>query len=69
MTNKQARVYNALVEYIKTKGYVPSIRELASLLGYKAPSNVHRLLKSLEDKGYIKRVSARAIDIMERDKV
>lgn len=67
MTNKQKVVYDTIVDYINTHGYSPTVRELAEILGYKSSSTMHSFLKALEDKGYIKRVGVRAIEIVERD--
>lgn len=42
-------------ENLRTKGYPPSVREIASALGLTSPATVHNHLNTLEDKGYIKR--------------
>ncbi len=65
LTRGQKRVLEALVHFSQSHGYPPSTRELAKLLGVKAPS-VHEQLGKLEEKGYIRRQKnkARTIDIL-----
>lgn len=54
LTEAQKRVFDRLSSFIKEKGYTPSFRELAKLLGLKSLNTVHFHLKELEEKGYIK---------------
>jgi len=46
-------VLKALREYVKENGYVPSVRELCKLTGYKSTSTIHRMLHNLETAGLI----------------
>lgn len=66
MTERQADVYQGILNYQKIHGYAPSIRELCKICGLASTSSVYSHLKSLENMGYIKRRedSLRAIAIM-----
>jgi len=66
LTSKQKNVYEAIIKYQKIYGYAPSIRELCKICGLASTSSVYAHLKSLEDRGYIKRRedSPRAIAII-----
>lgn len=55
ITNRQQAVLDGIVEYQKTYGFAPSIRELCKICNLSSTSTVAAHLKSLEDKGYIKR--------------
>ncbi|MBU1537667.1 transcriptional repressor LexA [Myxococcota bacterium] len=65
LTRGQKRVLEALIVFSQNHGYPPSTRELAKILGIKAPS-VHEQLGKLEEKGFIRRQKnkARTIDIV-----
>lgn len=55
LTSRQKEVLEYIDENLRTKGYPPSVREIASALGLTSPATVHNHLNTLEDKGYIKR--------------
>jgi repressor LexA len=52
LSKKQVEVLKALENFSRTRGYIPSVRELASRLR-KSPTTVFQHLKALEKKGYI----------------
>lgn len=52
---RQERILDFITTNVATKGYPPSVREIAKALGIKSTSTVHRYLKSLEDMGLIHR--------------
>lgn len=52
LSKKQMEVLKALEAFSRTKGYIPSVRELANRLR-KSPTTVFQHLKALEKKGYI----------------
>ena len=54
-TKRQQAVLDVIEQYIREKGYGPTVREICSALNLSSPSTVHVHLRSLEDKGYIKR--------------
>ncbi|WPX08144.1 winged helix-turn-helix transcriptional regulator [Caldicellulosiruptor danielii] len=55
LTERQQQILNAITNYIKEKGYPPTIRELAEMVGIKSSSTLHGHLLRLEKKGYITR--------------
>lgn len=64
---KQKEVYNFLLEFTKSNGYPPSVREICSAVSLRSTSTVHGHLKRLEKKGLIYRdpTKPRAIVINE----
>lgn len=55
VTRRQQAVLDCIEEYIRDKGYGPTVREICTTLGLSSPSTVHVHLKALEEKGLIKR--------------
>lgn len=53
LTPRQKGVLTYLVRYQKTNGISPTVREIMSDLGLKSPSDIHRILNVLKEKGYI----------------
>ncbi|MDY0405796.1 transcriptional repressor LexA [Virgibacillus sp. 179-BFC.A HS] len=68
---KMSKRQQAILDYIKsevsTKGYPPSVREIAKAVGLASSSTVHGHLSRLENKGYIRRdpTKPRAIEILD----
>lgn len=60
-----------LLEFIQTRldesGVSPSFDEMKDALGLKSKSGIHRLIKGLEERGFIKRLAnrARALEIVK----
>ena len=59
LTYKQLKFFNKLKEFMKEKGYVPTIRELGEYVGLNSPATIKTYLDILEKKGYIKRINNR----------
>jgi repressor LexA len=55
LTRSEKRVYDYLIEYINENGYSPSVRDIATALGFASSSTVHLYLSRLEEKGFIER--------------
>lgn len=55
VTKRQQAVLSCIEDCIREKGYGPTVREVCQILGLSSPSTVHVHLKSLEEKGLIKR--------------
>ncbi|MNC01364.1 LexA repressor [compost metagenome] len=53
LTKRQAEAFELIKGYITTKGYAPSITEVADLLKLKSRSTAHALVKKLVQKGYL----------------
>ncbi len=68
LTRRQREVFEFVVDSIKRKGIVPSVREIGAALGAHSPSTVHHHLAALERKGYLRRGSdrMRVLEITDR---
>ena len=67
LTPRQHEALVFLAAYTKRTGYSPSFGEIAEALELASKSNVHRLVKALEERGYIRRLPhrSRAIQILK----
>lgn len=65
MTDKNYKIYKAIVDYFKEYGFAPSVRELAERTNYSS-TNVYQHLKQIEKEGWIEITfkSARAIKVV-----
>ena len=57
LTNKQKRIYEFIVDYIKENSYPPSVRDICTGLGLKSPATVHTHIKNLAELGVLKKSS------------
>ena len=66
-SDKQTQIYNFLIEFTKSKGYPPSVREICQAVSLKSTSTVHGHFKRLEKRGVIYRdpTKPRALEIVE----
>lgn len=55
LTPKQKKILDFITSFSKKKGYAPSLEETASHFNLKAVSTVHQYVKTLEDKGYLRK--------------
>ena len=53
MTNKQLEILEFVQSFIKTKGFAPSLQDIATGLGLRSRSNIHRHIHILEQEGRI----------------
>jgi len=67
LTKKQSEILQYLKDQILQKGYPPAVREICEAVNLSSTSSVHAQLKTLEDKGYIRRdpTKPRAIEIVD----
>lgn len=65
LKDKERDFYEDLKRFVKTFGYVPTMRELCKITGYTSSSTPFRYLSILEEKGYIKRVNDRFIKFLK----
>ncbi|MBF91400.1 MAG: repressor LexA [Rickettsiales bacterium] len=65
LTFKQKKLLDFLEQYFKRNKIFPTFDEMKIKLSIKSKSGIHKLLSSLEEKGYIKRLphKARALKI------
>ncbi len=55
ITKRQQSVLSCIEDFIREKGYGPTVREICVSLGLSSPSTAHVHIKALEENGYIKR--------------
>lgn len=67
MTKRQFEALRFIKGYIASHGCAPSVIEVAEAIGSSSKSHAHRVLRGLEDQGYIRRLPkrARAIEVIE----
>lgn len=67
LSKMQQKIYDFIVQHIRTQGYSPSVREIGEAVGLKSPSTVHFHLKHLEEVGVIEKGAGkgRAIALTE----
>ena len=69
LTKKQKELYDYLKTYISNNQISPSFEEMKEAVNLKSKSGIHRLITSLEQRGFIKRLKhrARAMEIIEKN--
>lgn len=67
LSEKQRKVYNFIKEYVRSRGYPPTVREIQRELGLSSTSVVDYQLRFLEKKKLIKRLKriSRGIILLE----
>jgi len=60
LTTKQRQLLDFIEKRLETDGVSPSFDEMKEALGLKSKSGVHRLVKALEERGFIRRLPNRA---------
>ena len=65
LTFKQKKLLDFLVDYFNENNVYPTFDEMRDFLKIKSKSGIHKLLSSLEEKGYVNRLphKARALSI------
>ncbi len=66
LTPTQEKVFEFLKDFLREKGFPPTLREIASHFELKGPRGPQKTLNILERKGYIRKVpgGSRAIEIL-----
>jgi repressor LexA len=66
LTSTQEKVLGFLKNFLREKGFPPTLREIASHFGLKGPKSPQKILGILERKGYLRRVpgGSRAIEVL-----
>ncbi len=62
---RQRKILDYILQTVESRGYPPSVREIADAVGLASPSTVHAHLSALERKGYLHRDPSkpRAIEV------
>jgi repressor LexA len=70
LTERQQEIYDFVVEYVETRGYPPTVREIGERVGLASPSTVHAHLATLEREGLIKRdpTKPRALELPQHQR-
>ncbi len=68
LTKKQKELFDYLKDYISNNQISPSFEEMKEAVNLKSKSGIHRLITSLEQRGFIKRLKhkARAMEIIDK---
>ena len=66
LTARQKEVFDFLKDFLRERGFPPTLREIASHFGLRGPRAPQKTLNILERKGYIRKVpgGSRAIEIL-----
>jgi repressor LexA len=66
LTPTQEKVFEFLKDFLREKGFPPTLREIASQFGLRGPKGPQKTLNILERKGYIRKIpgGSRAIEIL-----
>jgi repressor LexA len=66
LTPRQHELLTFIDTYIRKRGSAPDFREMADALGLKSNTGVDRMLKALEERGFVRRLRrrARAIEVV-----
>ena len=69
LTKKQKELLDYLKDYISNNQISPSFEEMKKAINLKSKSGIHRLISSLEERGFIKRLKhkARAMEIINKN--
>lgn len=64
---KEREILDYLAQFQKSKGFSPTLKEIADATGHKSVSTIHAIIRSLVDKGYIQKVdgNARVLKILD----
>lgn len=63
MTERQADLLRFIASYMAARRCAPSLIECRDALGLKAKSQIHYVLRALEERGHIRRIPGRARSI------
>ncbi|WP_327147215.1 transcriptional repressor LexA [Nocardia sp. NBC_01329] len=55
LPHRQRRILAAIQEWVVRHGFPPNTRQLGDAVGLRSPSSVSKHLKSLEEKGFLRR--------------
>ena len=67
LTEKQQQLLLYINGHLKQNGVAPSFEEMKGFLGLRSKSGIHRLIKALEERGFIRRLPhrARALEVIK----
>ncbi|MGH9340732.1 MAG: transcriptional repressor LexA [Acidobacteriota bacterium] len=66
LTKRQKEILGFIQEFLNTRGYSPTLEEIAAHFNLASLNGVHKHLTALEERGHIRRLSkARSIQVLE----
>lgn len=70
LSRRQQQILEFIRESVEARGFPPSIREIGEAVGLSSSSTVHSHLRSLENKGYLRRNPSkpRSIELLDGPK-
>ena len=63
LTQRQQEILKFIESYLETRGYSPSMEEIADHFGIASLNAIHKHLRVLQERGFIRRLSNRARSI------
>ena len=66
LTKKQKELLLFIDSYLESRGIAPSFEEMKEAVNLKSKSGIHRLVKALEERGFLRRLPhrARALEVL-----
>jgi len=66
LTRRQREILDYLSEFIEQRGYAPSLEEIGRRFGLSSLATVHKHLRNLQEKGFIKRAwnRSRSVEVV-----
>jgi repressor LexA len=55
LTRRQRQIYDFVSDFVREKGYSPSLEEIAGAFGLSSVATVHKHVKHLVEKGYLRK--------------
>ena len=55
LTKRQRQIYDFISRFVEEEGYSPSLEEIAAAFGLSSVATVHKHVKHLVDKGYLRK--------------
>ncbi|MDF1511357.1 transcriptional regulator [Robertmurraya sp. DFI.2.37] len=70
LTKRQSEILSTITNYIKNKGYAPSIREIGDMVNLSSTSTVAGHMEKLKEKGYVtwKPSQPRTLQLLDKAK-
>ena len=67
LTPRQSQVLEFITDYLESRGYPPTVREVAAHFGFRSPRAAHDHMKALQRKGYIRSApkQPRALEVLK----
>ena len=55
LTRRQREIFDYISDFVESRGYSPSLEEIASAFGLSSVATVHKHVRHLVDKGYLRK--------------